>query len=259
MFTNSHRDTPYGIGPDSPLFQSNPEKRKPIKKRIFEPDVELRSQSKRFKVEKPPMPQPDLETLLALERRWQAVVEFKVLKAMGMSTNSLVDEIADRYDLGTGRNVRIIVEKTEKRKSLLRKEGSGRIPYVSTRVDVQEFFAAQAVEWEYSFTFEAMAIALKQNLGLGSTNTVKAIMEHLEYRKARRIVRPFLTPDHQAARLAWANRWIEYDFFGSDTIVLHLDEKCFYAFDARGKIVYLPPGVDPEPLYALSKTQIPYD
>jgi hypothetical protein len=37
-----------------------------------------------------------------------------------------------------------------------------------------------------------------------------------------------------------------------------LDEKCFYAFDARGKIVYLPPGVDPKPMYALSKTQIPW-
>lgn len=70
MFTNSPRDGPYGIGPDSPLFQSNPNKRQPIKKRIFEPETQLRNQVKRFKVEKPSVPKLDLETYLALERRW---------------------------------------------------------------------------------------------------------------------------------------------------------------------------------------------
>ena len=128
---------------------------------------------------------------------------------------------------------------------------------MSNRIDIQEYFAAQAVEWEYCFTYEAMANALKNQFDVGSVSTVQAIMAHLEYRKARRVVRPFLTPDHILARLAWAQKWKDFDFF-TDTLVLHLDEKCFYAFDARGRVVYLPPGVDPKPMYALSKTQIPW-
>jgi hypothetical protein len=129
---------------------------------------------------------------------------------------------------------------------------------VSTRIDIQEFFSAQAVEWEYSFTYEAMANALKEEFNVGSVVTVKAIMAHLQYRKSRRIVRPFLTPEHNLARLNWARVWKDFNFTDPNTLVLHLDEKCFYAFDARGKIVYLPPGVDPKPMYALSKTRIPW-
>ena len=180
-----------------------------------------------------------------MERKWHAVLEFQEFKILGICTNELANAIGEKYGVGNGRNVRFLAEKVEERGSLLRKEGSGRPSTVSNRIDIQEYFAAQAVEWEYCFTYEAMANALKNQFDVGSVSTVQAIMAHLEYRKARRVVRPFLTHDHILARLAWAQKWKDFDFF-TDTLVLHLDEKCFYAFDARGRVVYLPPGVDPK-------------
>jgi hypothetical protein len=105
---------------------------------------------------------------------------------------------------------------------------------------------------------EAMAEAIQDQFDVGSISSVKKIIEFLEYRKAHRVVRPFLTPEHKLARLAWAIEWADFDLHGEDVVVCHLDEKCFYAFSSRGRTVYLPPGVDPEPLYALSKTQIPW-
>lgn len=254
----------FGVGPDSPLHEVKDGPRMRTKKRSFEPEENLRDRSKRRRMESSEIlprqkPEPvDLGTLLDLERKWHAVCDFKELQALGMCTNELVNSIGENYGVGNGRNVRYLSEKVDKRGSLLRKAGSGRPPVVSSRIDVQEFFAAQAVEWEYDFTFEAMANALKNEFNVGSVSTVKAIMKHLEYRSARRIVRPFLTPEHKLARLAWAQRWKGFNFTDTDTVVIHIDEKCFYAFDARGKVVYLPPGVDPKPMYALSKTQIPW-
>ena len=80
----------------------------------------------------------------------------------------------------------------------------------------------------------------------------------LEYTKTRRVIPPFLTEDHKRERLKWAEEWVNFDFFDENIVVIHIDEKCFYAFSNRGKVSYLPPGVDPKPLYALSKTQIPW-
>lgn len=262
-FTTNPRSAPYGIDPASPLLEVKEGPRNRIKKRLFESEEHLRDYSKRPRPNsseilpepKPILPEP--EKLLELERKWHAVLEFQEFKILGICTNELANAIGEKYGVGNGRNVRFLAEKVEERGSLLRKEGSGRPSTVSNRIDIQEYFAAQAVEWEYCFTYEAMANALKNQFDVGSVSTVQAIMAHLEYRKARRVVRPFLTPDHILARLAWAQKWKDFDFF-TDTLVLHLDEKCFYAFDARGRVVYLPPGVDPKPMYALSKTQIPW-
>jgi hypothetical protein len=67
-----------------------------------------------------------------------------------------------------------------------------------------------------------------------------------------------LTEEHRLERLKWAKEWSNFDFFDDETVVVHIDEKCFYAFNNRGRVAYMPPGVDPEPYYALSKTQIPW-
>lgn len=158
-----------------------------------------------------------------------------------------------------GRTVRNWSARVEETGSLLRLPGSGAPKTVSNRADILDFFEEQALDWEYEFTFEAMAEALKENCdGAGSTSTVRAIMVHLEYRKTRRVIRPFLTPDHMKERFDWATEWRDFDYFGCNTAIVAVDESCFYGFESRGNICYCPPGVDPEPLYALSKTQIPW-
>jgi transposase len=197
----------------------------------------------------------DVETL---ERKWQAVLEFQHLRDLGMSTNEAVDEIGERFGVGTGRNVRLLAQYAEERGSLVRKIGSGAPRTVSNRPDIIEFFEEKAKEFEYVFTYEVMANVIKEKFGVGSTETVKRVMELLEYTKTRRVIRPFLTEAHRQERLKWAKEWVNFDFFDEDVVVVHIDEKNFYAFSNRAKISYLPPGVDPKPLYALSKTQIPW-
>lgn len=254
---------PYGVDPTSPWKETKSGPRIKKKKIIYDMNEDLRSRGFKKKSPAPlhlPQPKPlvDVETMLAVERKWQAVAEFREMRALGISTNQTVDQIGEKWDVGSGRNVRILSEKAELVGSLMRKEGSGAPKTVSNRLDIQEFFAAQALEWEYEFTMEAMADAIQEQFNVGSISSVKAIMEFLEYRKAKRVVRPLLTHEHILARLAWAEEWMDFDFHCADIVVCHLDEKCFYAFSNRGRTVYLPPGVDPEPLFALSKTQIPW-
>jgi transposase len=193
-----------------------------------------------------------------VERRWKALLEYQVAKLQGRATHVLCDELAAKYGFKSGRTIRNLPQRLDERGTLSRKPGSGAPRIVSGNVDILEFFASKAVEWEYTFTYEAMVIALQEQFGVGSTTSVKNIMDHLEYTKKLRIIRPFLNLDHMKVRLDWANEWVQWNFFDENTVVVHIDEKCFYAFQTRGKVMYCPPGVDPEPFYALSKTQIPW-
>jgi transposase len=199
--------------------------------------------------------QTDIETL---EKKWLAVLEFRHLQDLGISSNEAVEEIGERFGVGTGRNVRLLSEYADSRGTLVRKVGSGTPRSVSNRPDIINFFEEKAKSFEYVFTYEVMANAIKEKFGSGSTTSVKSIMDLLEYTKTRRVIRPFLTEEHKSERLEWAKEWMDFDYFDGETVVVHIDEKCFYAFSNRGKVSYLPPGVDPKPLYALSKTQIPW-
>lgn len=238
-----------------------------IKRERFEPDEELRDQSlsswKRRRIAEKEVAEPEEIPLMPkevgeLERKYQAVIEFRVLQESGKSTNAAVDRIGEKYGIGSGRNVRLLSDYVRDRGSLVRKEGSGRPKFVSNRPDIIDFFEEKAKSFHYVFTFEAMSNALIEKFGVGSTSTVGRIMAELEYHKTRRVIRPFLTEEHKADRLKWAKEWVKFDFFDPNVVSIHIDEKAFYAFSNRGKVAYLPPGVDPEPLYALSKTQIPW-
>jgi transposase len=254
--------------PSGPREASEPRETRGIKRALFEAYEHLRDWSRPAKraraqpsaldlVEPPPF-QPLPPNIEALETKWRAVVEFRHLRDIGQSTNEAVDEIGERLGVGSGRNVRLLSDYVEERGSLVRKVGSGTPRIVSNRPDILEFFEEQAKDFEYIFTYEVMAQALKEEFGVGSTATVKKIMDHLEYAKKSRIIRPFLTEEHKAERLNWAKKWSKVDFFDEKVVVVHIDEKCFYAFSNRGKVAYMPPGMDPKPLYALSKTQIPW-
>jgi transposase len=252
---------PSGFRPPSSL----PERIvKSLKRKFFEPEESLRDQSTKRKRVEPSIsvtaqPSPlKLEEMHELERKWQAVCEFRVRQALGQTSLDVADEIGAKWDVGGGRNVYLLLQKLISRGTLLRQPGSGRPRMVSGREDVQQYFLDQSFDWDHTWTYEAMANALKNEFGVGSSKTVKALFDQLEFRKARRQVRPFLKPHHMQARMAWAKEWKDFDFERDDTVVLHLDEKWFYAFSARGKVAYLPPGVDPKPYYALSKTHIPH-
>lgn len=249
----------------SPIFASTEGKR--VRKRRVEfeaTETELRDQSKRRRVESPSphLPQnalPEPDELIELERKWNAVLEYSLSQRVGEATHAVADEIGRRWLDVHGRTVRNWRAQVEETGSLLRNPGSGAPPTVTNRQDINVFFEDQALEWEYEFTYEAMAQAIKEKFeGVGSTSTVTAIMSHLDWRRTRRVIRPFLTPDHMKARLDWSTEWINFDYFGGREALVHIDEKCFYAFKERGRICYCPPGIDPEPLYALSKTQIPW-
>jgi transposase len=227
-------------------------------------DETLRDQSKRRRAEistdhsaQACLPIP--EELIQLERKWNAVLEYSLAQCAGLATHAMADEIGRRWLDVQGRTVRNWRAQVENVGSLLRLPGSGAPSTVTNRQDITDFFEEQALEWEYEFTYEAMAQAIKEKFdGVGSTGTVTAILNHLDWRRTRRIIRPFLTPEHMKRRLDWAKEWITFDYFGGPDGLVHIDEKCFYAFKQRGRICYCPPGVDPEPLYALSKTQIPW-
>lgn len=129
---------------------------KTLKRKIFENYEVLRDRSKRRKIEEnepasmestsTAIPALDVEEMTELERKWRAVLEFRVLLAKGDSSNAKVNEIASKFGVGTGRNLRLLSDKIESRGSLIRKAGSGRPRVVSGRDDIQEFFNSQS--WE---------------------------------------------------------------------------------------------------------------
>ena len=136
--------------------------------------------------------QTDIETL---ESKWLAVLEFRHLQDLDLSTNEAVDEIGERFNVGTGRNVRLLSQYVEDRGTLVRRVGSGAPRSVTNRPDIIEFFNEKAKSFEYVFTYEVMANAIIDKFGVGSTGTVKSLMDLLEYTKTRRVIRPFLTEE----------------------------------------------------------------
>lgn len=254
--------------PSGPRDPNDARDSRGIKRKIFENIENLRNRAKPAKrarvehaaaevVETSPTASPPGD-VAALEKKWMAVLEFRHLVDTGASTNDAVAAIGVKYGVGTGRNVRLLSKYVDERGSLVRKVGSGAPKTVSNRPDILEFFEEKAKSFEYIFTMELMANLIKAEFNVGSVATVKEIMDHLEYSKKSRAVRPFLTEEHKSERLKWAKEWVNYDFFDGDEVVVHIDEKNFYAFSAKGRTAYMPPGVDPKPLYALSKTQIPW-
>src|SRR3546814_7872420 len=101
-----------------------------------------------------------------------------------------------------------------------------------------------------------MAIAVRHRFGCGSRPSIQRLMQDLGWRRVRqRIIAP-LTPDHRAARVNHAEKWLNFSFAGDPTVVIHIDEKWFYSF-RNGRTIYIPPDVPPPKFVALSKTQIP--
>lgn len=210
------------LAPSGPREFTEPRITRGIKRAAYEAFEKLRSWARpakraRVEVDEEVAESVSIQNLprdiAALENKWLAVIEFRHLVDTGKSSNDAVDEIAERYGVGSGRNLRLLSQYVDERGSLLRKAGSGAPRTVSNRPDILEFFDEKARSFEYTFTIELMADLIKGEFGVGSTTTVKKIMEHLDYVKKSRAVRPFLTEEHQEERLKWAKEWVNFVLF----------------------------------------------
>jgi len=62
--------------------------------------------------------------------------------------------------------------------------------------------------------------------------------------RSSRIEKPYLTPEHKARRLEWANEMLEQH---QNSVFVHLDEKWFYTTSRRKQYKYLPLGNHEDP------------
>lgn len=189
-----------------------------------------------------------------LQRRWAAVANFAQVSGSGRMTNSVVDKIAFRYSIGSGRRLRQLASTAAKTGDLTHQPGQG--AKFTVLEEVNKSMEAHAKEFGYAFTLEAMAEAVKTDIGKGSQRTIMRAMTKFMWRRRRQKIKPFLTLKHMSDRIEWARKWATFKYAENNKIVVMIDEKWFYAFK-EGKMLYLPDGVEPEHLFALSKTQVP--
>jgi len=220
-----------------------------------------------------------------LEVRWRAVDEYRVAQARGEMTHELADQIASKHGLGTGRNLRHLVQKVIRGENLTRKSGSGR-PRQRDYAAVNQFMMEVAAQHNYAVTYSFLLRRVKGEFGYGSSWLLQRIMQEYNWTKVcftsmpqptsspnfqllvvilRGILQtkqravPRLTAAHQRERLAWCKARETPSLLygaGTSTVHVHIDEKCFYAFKT-GKTLYMPHDVEPPAQEIQSKTKIP--
>jgi hypothetical protein len=195
------------------------------------------------------------KVVVDLQRRWAAVAEFNIWKGAKKLTNTVCDNIAAKYKLGSGRNLRLLAARAKKTGDLSRTHGQGRKPTILE--EVAQEMELQAINFHYHFSFNAMATKIKDSIGKGSKGTVyKAFKLKLWKRRRQRLLN-LLSREHMAARLKFANRMVFHDYGNDDIIDIHIDEKWFYAFPGRKVMLYLPPNVEAPFLLKVSESHIP--
>ncbi len=193
---------------------------------------------RRIRLVHPPM----AKVLGDVQRRWAAVAEFNIWKGARKLTNAVCDQIAKKYKLGCGRNIRILAARASKTGDLSRVPGQGRKQTVLEAV-AQEM-ELQAINFQYHFSFDAMTTKIKNSIGKGSKGTVyKAFVRKLWKRRRQRLIN-LLNRNHMEARLQFATRMVNHDYGSDEIIDVHIDEKWFYAFPGRKVMLYLPPNVE---------------
>lgn len=243
----------FGVSSDSPILKTNNFKRIPLKPIAYAPQNRIRVKSS-----DPVVPRTPVKDLLQpAERKYRAIIAYREEKSANNNhlSNARTDELAKQYEIGTGRHLRA-VSKLVGSRSLNRKPGTGVQPFVSHRRDIIEFMESKAKEWNYEFNQRAMAAAVKEKFEVGSLKTVQKMMRVEEWTKSKIYIKPYLSDEHILARLQWAEQRKDFDFFSTEKVVVHIDEKYFYAF-RDGKIIYYPKDCEPPTTPALSKTQIP--
>jgi hypothetical protein len=243
----------FGISSDSPILKTNDFKRTPMKPIAYEP-----LDRRRKKTSDPVAPRTPVKELLLpdAERKYQAVLKYREEKSANNDrlSNERTDALAKEFEM-TGQHLRALSKQVGSR-SFNRKPGTGLKPSISNRKDIIEFMKSKAMEWEYEFNQRAMAEAVYQKFEVGSLSTIQNMMCSGGWSKSKIYIKPYLSADHELARLQWAESRKDFNFFSSEKVVVHIDEKYFYAFRS-GKIIYVPKDCEPPTTAALSKTQIP--
>jgi hypothetical protein len=190
-----------------------------------------------------------------LEAQWLALKTYTERRSRETMSNKAIDELAEQLLGKSGRTLRNLADRADTRGSLRRKIGSG-APRTVFNPEVIAFIETQAAEWAFEFSHEAMALVVKGEFGVGSKDTVQRILYECSWKRVKQHLRPFLTEAHMKARIEHAKAYQGFNYFTDRTVVVHIDEKWFYAF-RNGRTLYVPPGVEAPSLPALSKTQIP--
>jgi transposase len=248
-------DSPWKV-PDSPKSQRAQNKRKIPFDNSFTKPYSKQHPVKYAKTQHVESKVAHEYQLPELEKKYKAVLKLSNENHSNGMTNDRCEEIAGEFGVGTGRNLRLLAKKASTGESLLRKPGQGAKKTVCNDEKVIDFFKRRAATWEFEFSKEAMAEAMQDELGVGSTTTVTNLMDQLDYKKAKLTIKPSLTDGHAEDRLNWCRERETVDFFSEDCVRVHIDEKWFFCFRS-GRTVYVPADAEPPHVFALSKTQIP--
>src|SRR3546814_20066125 len=108
------------------------------------------------------------------------------MRLQGQLSNARADAIAKEHLGVTGRQLREKSKQARETWSLSRKEGSGR-PLTVSSPKVLEFIKLQAESWQYEFTAEGMAIAVRHRFGCGSRPSLQRLMQDLGRSEERRL------------------------------------------------------------------------
>lgn len=190
------------------------------------------------------------------ENKYFAILDYeRELISEKKVANVRTNEIAALHQAGSGRNLRKLAANARLHRSLIRKEGSGRPPTVTNREEIIQFMREWAKERDYEFTLEQLGYAVKNQFGVGSKCSVRRIMVIEDWVKSKKYIKPYLSEQHEADRLAWAEDRDETDFFQEEVVVVHVDEKYFYAI-VGGRVCHYPKDCEPPSHACLSKTQI---
>jgi len=165
------------------------------------------------------------------------------------------DAIAQKYGI-SGRTIDEWTRRARNEGDLTRRPGSGVERSVYTD-DFVKLLEELALTWEYHFSYAAIAERLKEETGQGSVGTVWEIMRAEKWQRITQVCRPTLTEDQRRARHEFAKLWWELNWHDPKVLIVHVDEKQFYAYRI-GKVLYVPPGLEPPIQHVASKTQIPH-
>ena len=121
--------------------------------------------------------------------------------------------------------------------------GAGRPSNVPS-VDVDSWLRQRAIELKFAFTLDAMAGEMQRRFGFGSARTVRRAMDRLEFLRVTERNVPLLLQSHKEDRKAWsAAEILNSDIRDETVMIIHLDEKYFYAYQL-GKHLWVPKGME---------------
>ena len=176
-----------GIAADSPLLASASEgsTRESVPPQCYTPSTLLPSK----RPWRPPclpesIREPSKSVTDVLEAKHNAIREFSVKQALGEMSNACADEIASKFGVGRGRNLRYLAKRADCGESLTRKEGSGRCQ-VRDHATVNQFMSKVAEEQNYVLTFRYLLSRVKEEFGYGSMWLIHQIMQEFEWSKVR--------------------------------------------------------------------------